>query len=127
MAAPLQYTVVDSEMRPRVSNYTDQSSAIAAGEAAIALVDDVAWAVVQVLPGRGLDTENYDSLLDDTGIQSGFFYPPLNQVVPTNFDRSFFPIPTRFLKLGEIKWDPIGKVAVFTAITPPDGHKRSDP
>ena len=125
MAAPLQFTIVDAQMRVRTDTFTDQDSAIAAGTAALLLSDDMAWGVVQVLPGRAIGSDNYDGLTANCSFPNGFFYPPLDQVVPTNFDRSFFPTPSRFVKTGEIRYVGGGTVTFFP-IAPPDGQKRAD-
>jgi hypothetical protein len=112
-------------MRVRTDTSTTQDDAIAAGTTALLLSDDTAWGVVQVLSGRAIGSENYNDLTANSSYQNGMFYPPLNQVVPTNFDRSFFPVPFRYLKVGEIRYVGGGTVTFFP-LDPPDGQKRSD-
>lgn len=116
----LQWTCVDSQLRPRINNQIDQATAIAVGSAALLLVDDAAWAVVQILPGKPLGSEGYDSLTADHFNDGGFFFPP-----PTFTDQLQFPAPYRLLRVGEIRFVGSGTVTFFP-LTVPDGQKRED-
>lgn len=122
---PEMWTCVDAEMRPRIPTQTSQADAIAAGQAALLLVDDTSWGVVQILSGKPLGSEGYDSLTADQFFNGGFFFPPLNQVVPLNFNRDQFPAPYRYIKVGEIRFVGSGTVTFFP-LTTPDGQKRED-
>lgn len=125
MSAPLQFTFVDAQMRVRGPNFPDQDSCVAAASAALLLVEDTAFGIVQILSGRPAGSENYDSLTDTSGVPGGFFFPPLEQLVPADHNFQLFPTPFRYLKVGEVRY--VGsQTTTFVPLSPPDGQKRTD-
>ena len=112
-------------MRQRVATYPTSTAAIVAGQDAMLLVDDLAWGVVQIFPGRALGSMNYDSLEDQNQVDVNFDFPVLDQLVPSNFNRSFIRIPSHFVKLGELRFMG-GSTVTFFPQTPNDGLKRND-
>lgn len=122
------FTCVDTKLQQRVASYPTVDEAIAAGQTALLLVDDTAWGVVLIRPGRALGSENYDSLIDTNGATDipEFFPANPGQVIPNSFRSSFKPLPFRLIKLGELRFVSEG-VVTFFPFDIPDGVRRNDP
>jgi hypothetical protein len=121
------FTCVDTKLQQRVGSFPTVGEAIAAGQTALLLVDDTAWGVVLIRPGRALGSENFDSLIDTNGVTDipDFFPANPGQVIPSSFRSSFKPLPFRLIKLGELRFVSAG-VVTFFPLTVADGIRRAD-